>query len=229
MGKKYRQMMELVDKDKRYEIQEAVALVKKTSYVKFDATVEAHIKLGIDPKKADQKIRGTVFLPHGTGKDIKILALAEKKEEQKAALEAGADFAGAEDYIDKIKEGWLDFDLVVAKPEIMKKIGPVAKTLGTKGLMPSPKAGTVTSNLEETVKELKAGRIEYKVGKFPLIHSIIGKVSFDESKLEENLRALIKAIMKAKPTTAKGIYLQGVYLAATMGPGIALNVQEFRS
>lgn len=227
MGKKYQEKKQLVDKDKFYSLAEAVKLVKETSFTKFDATVETHFKLGVDPKKPDQRIRGTIMLPHGTGKTQRILVFAEG-DEAKASEEAGADEVGADELIEKIQKGWLDFDVAIATPMMMKKVAKIAKVLGTKGLMPSPKAGTVSPDPAQTVKELKAGRIEYKLEKLPLIHAIVGKVSFTEAQLEENIRALAATILKAKPTAAKGVYFQGLSITSTMGPGIAVNVQELK-
>ncbi len=226
-GKKYAEVAKLVEATKAYSISEAVALAKKTAYVGFDATIELHLKLGVDPKKADQQVRGVVSLPHGTGKKVRVLAFAQG-EKAIEAKNAGADFVGAEDLIEKIKEGFLDFDVVVATPDMMSKIAQLGRILGTKGLMPNPKAGTVTINIGRAIEELKAGRIEYRLEKAPLIHTMIGKASFDEVKLVENLNAIMTTIQKAKPSSVKGVFLQGASINATMGPGIRLDLQALR-
>lgn len=227
-GKQYSAAQALVEVNRMYDLQAALQLLPKTSYVKFDPTVELHVSLGLDPKKPDQQIRGTVNLPHGTGKSVRVLVFT-KADQVDAALAAGADFAGEEEYIEKIKKGWLEFDVAVATPDMMPKIGQLGRTLGTKGLMPSPKAGTVTTDVAKVVGELKAGRVEFKLEKHPLVHTILGKLSFGQDKLFDNLTALIGAINRAKPTASKGVYLLSASINVTMGPGISLDVQQLRA
>ena len=222
-GKKYKESIKLVDKAKLYDTDEAMKLVTETSKAKFDETVEAHIKLGVDSRHADQQVRGAIVLPHGTGKSAKVLVFAKgaKAEEAKAA---GADYVGEMDMVEKIQgENWFDFDVVVATPDMMGVVGRFGKVLGPKGLMPSPKAGTVTMDVEKAVKEIKAGKIEYRLDKTNIIHCPIGKASFGAEKLTENFNALIGAVIKAKPSAAKGQYLRSVVVASTMGPGIKIN------
>ena len=222
-GKKYIEAAKLIERGNLYEKEEAVALVKKAATAKFDETIEAHIRTGCDGRHADQQIRGAVVLPHGTGKKVRVLVFAKdaKAEEAKAA---GADFVGAEDLIPKIQnEGWLDFDVVVATPDMMGVVGRLGRVLGPKGLMPNPKAGTVTMDVTKAVKEIKAGKIEYRLDKTNIIHVPIGKASFTEEQLSDNFQTLIGAINKAKPATLKGQYLKSVTLAPTMGPGVKVN------
>jgi large subunit ribosomal protein L1 len=222
-GKKYKDSVKLVDKTKLYETEEAMKLVTETAKAKFDETVEAHIKLGVDSRHADQQVRGAIVLPHGTGKSARVLVFAKgpKAEEAKAA---GADYVGEMDLVDKIQgENWFDFDVVVATPDMMGVVGRLGKVLGPKGLMPSPKAGTVTMDVTKAVNEIKAGKIEYRLDKTNIIHCPIGKVSFGAEKLTENFDALVGAIVKAKPAAAKGQYLRSVVVASTMGPGIKIN------
>ena len=222
-GKKYKESIKLVDKAKLYDTDEAMKLVTETSKAKFDETVEAHIKLGVDSRHADQQVRGAIVLPHGTGKSAKVLVFAKgaKAEEAKAA---GADYVGEMDMVEKIQgENWFDFDVVVATPDMMGVVGRLGKVLGPKGLMPSPKAGTVTMDVEKAVKEIKAGKIEYRLDKTNIIHCPRGKASFGAEKLTENFNALIGAVIKAKPSAAKGQYLRSVVVASTMGPGIKIN------
>lgn len=225
-GKNYTESLKLIDKEKYYEGKEAVELAVKTSKAKFDETVELHVKLGIDSRHADQQVRGAIVLPHGTGKTVKVVVFAKdlKVDEAKSA---GADFVGGEDLVNKIQtEGWLDFDVAVATPDMMGVVGKVARVLGPKGLMPNPKSGTVTFDLEKAVKEIKAGKVEYRVDKANIIHVPIGKVSFGADKLEENLKTIMQAIVKAKPSSAKGKYLRSVTIATTMGPGVKLNTTK---
>ena len=222
-GKKYKDSVKLVDKTKLYDTNEAMKLVTDTAKAKFDETVEVHVKLGVDSRHADQQVRGASVLPHGTGKSSKVLVFAKgaKAEEAKAA---GADYVGEMDMVDKIQgENWFDFDVVVATPDMMGVVGRLGKVLGPKGLMPSPKAGTVTMDVEKAVKEIKAGKIEYRLDKTNIIHCPIGKASFGAEKLSENFDALMGAIIKAKPSAAKGQYLRSVVVASTMGPGIKIN------
>ncbi|MCR4682833.1 MAG: 50S ribosomal protein L1 [Clostridiales bacterium] len=222
-GKKYVESVKLFDKSKLYEPVEAVSLVCKTAKAKFDETVELHIRLGVDSRHADQQVRGAVVLPNGTGKTVRTLVFA-KDDKIQAALDAGSDYAGGMDYVEKIqKEGWLDFDVVIASPDMMGVIGRLGKILGPKGLMPSPKNGTVTPNVAQAVKEAKAGKIEYRLDKTNIIHCPIGKVSFGEDKLKENFDTLITAVIKAKPASAKGQYIKSCVIASTMGPGVKIN------
>jgi len=221
-GKKYLEAAKKVDKTKLYEPAEALALVKELSFAKFDESVEVSVKLGVDPRHADQQVRGAVVLPHGTGKTRKVLVFA-KGEKAKEAEAAGADYVGAEEFIDKIAQGWIDFDVVVATPDMMGAVGRLGKILGPKGLMPSPKTGTVTFEVAKAIADIKAGKIEYRVDKAGIVHVPIGKVSFPVEKLTENFQTLIDALIKAKPAAAKGQYLKGVAVASTMGPGIKIN------
>ena len=222
-GKKYVEAAKLVDRATLYDVNEAVSIVKKASSAKFDETVEAHIRTGCDGRHADQQIRGAVVLPHGTGKNVRVLVFAKdaKAEEAKAA---GADFVGAEDLIPKIQnEGWLDFDVVVATPDMMGVVGRLGRVLGPKGLMPNPKAGTVTMDVTKAINDIKAGKIEYRLDKSNIIHVPIGKASFTEEQLSDNFQTLIGAIVKARPSTLKGQYLKSVVIAPTMGPGVKIN------
>jgi len=222
-GKRYQEVAKLRDKTTLYEAPEAVALVKKVASAKFDETIEAHLKMGLDGRHADQQIRGAVVLPHGTGKKVRVLVFA-KGDKADEALAAGAEFVGAEELVPKIqKEGWLDFDKVVATPNMMSVVGRLGRILGPKGLMPNPKAGTVTMDVAKAVAELKAGKIEYRLDKTNIVHVPIGKASFTEEQLTENFHTLIDAIIKAKPTAAKGQYIRSCTIASTMGPGIRLN------
>ncbi len=222
-GKKYIESAKLVDKTKLYDTNEAMKLAIETSKAKFDETVEIHVRLGVDSRHADQQVRGAIVLPHGTGKSVRVLAFA-KGDKVKEAEEAGAEFVGGEELVAKIQhENWFDFDVVVACPDMMGLVGRLGKVLGPKGLMPNPKAGTVSMNIGQAVKEIKAGKIEYRLDKTNIIHCPIGKVSFGPEKLEENFNTLIGAIIKAKPAAAKGQYLKSVVVASTMGPGIKIN------
>jgi len=222
-GKKYVESVKLYEKSKLYEASEAVAIVCKTAKAKFDETVEIHIRLGVDSRHADQQVRGAVVLPNGTGKTVKTLVFA-KDDKIQAALDAGADYAGGMEYVEKIqKENWFDFDVVIASPDMMGVIGRLGKVLGPKGLMPSPKNGTVTPNVALAVKEAKAGKIEYRLDKTNIIHCPIGKVSFGEEKLKENFDTLVGAVIKAKPASAKGQYIKSCVVASTMGPGVKIN------
>ncbi|MGE4283746.1 MAG: 50S ribosomal protein L1, partial [Clostridia bacterium] len=222
-GKKYLESAKLVDKAKLYDPAEAFGIMQQVSKAKFDETVEAHIKLGVDSRHADQQVRGAVVLPHGTGKTVKVLVFA-KGDKAKEAEENGADFVGAEDLVTKIQgENWFDFDVVVATPDMMGVVGRLGRVLGPKGLMPNPKAGTVTMDVAKAIKEIKAGKIEYRLDKTNIIHCPIGKVSFGQEKLSDNFHTLMEAIVKAKPSAAKGQYLRSVVVASTMGPGIKIN------
>ena len=222
MGKKIKAAMEKVEAGKEYSLEEAVSLVKKMAYAKFDETVDLAFNLGVDPRKSDQMVRGTVVLPHGSGKSVRVLVFA-KGEKEKEARDAGADFAGAEDLVEKINKGWLDFDKVVATPDIMGVVGKLGKVLGPRGLMPNPKLGTVTFDVAKAVKEIKAGKVEYKAEKAGVVHVPIGKVSFDEQKLIDNARAIVDSVNKAKPSTSKGKYVKKLSISSTMGPGLRVD------
>ena len=225
-GKKYVDSAKLIDRAAQYDVTEAMELVIKTATAKFDETVELHVKLGVDSRHADQQVRGAIVLPHGTGKTVRVLVFA-KGDKAEAAREAGADFVGDMDLVEKIqKENWFDFDVVVASPDMMGLVGRLGKVLGPKGLMPSPKAGTVTPDVAKAVQEVKAGKIEYRLDKTNIIHCPIGKVSFGPEKLTENYNALIGAIIKAKPAAAKGQYVRSCVAASTMGPGVKFNTAK---
>ena len=226
MGKKYIDSAKLIDKSKLYDPAEALGLVCQTSKAKFDETVEVHVRLGVDSRHADQQVRGAVVLPNGTGKKVRTLVFA-KGDKAKAAEEAGADYVGAEDYVAKIQqENWFDFDVVIASPDMMGVIGRLGKVLGPKGLMPNPKAGTVTPDVAKAVAEAKAGKIEYRLDKTNIIHCPVGKMSFGAEKLQENFDTLLGAIIKAKPAAAKGQYIRSCVIATTMGPGIKVNTAK---
>ena len=226
-GKKYKDSAKLIDRSVQYDAQEGMELVCKTASAKFDETVELHVKLGVDSRHADQQVRGAIVLPHGTGKTVRVLVFA-KGDKADAAREAGADYVGDMDMVEKIqKENWFGFDVVVASPDMMGVVGRLGKVLGPKGLMPSPKAGTVTPDVAKAVKEVKAGKIEYRLDKTNIIHCPIGKVSFGAEKLVENYSALMGAIVKAKPAAAKGQYIKSCVAAATMGPGVKMNTSKF--
>ena len=221
-------MLVKVDRGQRYLLEEGLRLVRETGRAKFDETVEIAVRLGVDPRQADQNIRGTVMLPHGTGKPVRVLAFA-KGEKDKEAREAGADFVGAEDLIKKIKEGWVDFDKAVATPDMMGAVGRIGKILGPRGLMPNPKTGTVALDIAKAVKEIKAGKLEFRVDKAGIVHVPIGKISFGSDKLLDNARVVLTSILRAKPASAKGNYLQGVTLSTTMGPGVKVDPSQVRA
>lgn len=226
-GKKYVESTKLVEHAKLYEASEALDLACKTATAKFDETVECHIRLGVDSRHADQQVRGAVVLPNGTGKDVHVLVFT-KGDKVQAALDAGAEYAGAEEYVQKIQsEGWMDFDVVIASPDMMGVVGRLGKILGPRGLMPNPKAGTVTPDVAKAVKEAKAGKIEYRLDKTNIIHCPIGKASFGAEKLQENFDTLMGAIIKAKPAAAKGQYVKSCVVSATMGPGVKINPAKF--
>lgn len=225
-GKNYQEAEKLIDRTKQYNIAEAVTLLKEASKAKFDETVEVAYRLGVDPKKADENIRGAVVLPHGTGKTQRVLVFA-KGDKIKEAEEAGADYIGDADVIQKINDGWFDFDVVVATPDMMAEVGKLGRVLGPKGLMPNPKTGTVTFEVEKAVNDIKAGKVEYRVDKSSNLHVPIGKVSFEDEKLVENFATMMDTIVKAKPQASKGVYVRNVTLASTMGPGIKIDVSSY--
>ncbi|MDQ1910889.1 50S ribosomal protein L1 [Paenibacillus sp. GD4] len=226
-GKKYVEAAKLINPETFYEPAEAIALVKQAARAKFDETVEVAVRLGVDPRKQDQAVRGVVVLPHGTGKTQRVLVFA-KGDKAKEAEAAGADFVGDQDMINKIQQGWFEFDVCVATPDMMSEVGKLGRILGGKGLMPNPKAGTVTFDVAKAVQEIKAGKIEYRLDKAGQIHAPIGKVSFDAEKLAENFKALVDALNRAKPAAAKGVYLKNIAVSSTMGPAARVNVQTFR-
>ncbi len=226
-GKKYQEAAKLVDRSRLYETDEAVALVKKAAFAKFDETIEAHFRTGCDGRHADQQIRGAVVLPHGTGRSVRVLVFA-KNQKVDEAKEAGADYVGGDELIPKIQnEGWLDFDVVVATPDMMGVVGRLGRVLGPKGLMPNPKAGTVTMDVAKAIADIKAGKVEYRLDKSNIIHVPIGKASFTEEQLTENFQTLADAIVKARPAALKGTFLKSVVIAPTMGPGVKLNPAKF--
>ncbi len=226
MGKKYTDSAKLIDSQKQYDPEEAVALVKQTAKAKFDETIEISLRMGVDPRHADQQIRGTVVLPHGTGKKLTVLVFAKGPKAQEA-LDAGADFVGAEELVAKIQGGWFGFDVCVATPDMMGVVGRLGRVLGPKGLMPNPKTGTVTMDLTKAINDIKAGKVEYRVDKTAIIHCPLGKASFTEEQLGANLRTLMEAVIKAKPASAKGTYIRSAVISSTMGPGIKLNALKF--
>jgi large subunit ribosomal protein L1 len=221
-GKKYLEARSKVDRSKRYELEEGVKLLTETAIAKFDEGVDLAIRLGVDPKKADQMVRGTVVLPHGIGKKVRVLVFA-KGPKEKEALDAGADFVGAEDLIEKISKGWLDFDKAIATPDMMGTVSKLGKILGPRGLMPNPKVGTVTFDVAKAIKEIKAGKVEFRVEKAGIVHVPVGKVSFGFDRLLENIRTLLETILRVKPPTSKGIYLRSITLSTTMGPGVKVD------
>ena len=222
-GKKYTAALEKLEPNKKYNLEEAVGKIKEIAFANFDETVELTMWLGVDPRKADQLVRGTIVLPHGLGGKAKVIVVIAQGDKIKEAEEAGADFAGGDELVDRIKGGWLDFDAVIATPDMMRSVGTLGKVLGPRGLMPNPKTGTVTMDVKNAIQETKAGKVEYRVDKTGVIHSPVGKVSFNEANLLENTKTLINAVIKAKPTTAKGRYLKKINLAATMSPGVLLD------
>jgi len=222
-GKKYAAAAAQIDRTKKYSLDEAVGLVKKVAYAKFDETVEVTMELGVDPRKADQMVRGTVVLPHGLGKS-KIICVIASGEKQKEAEAAGADIVGGDELVDKIKGGWLEFDAVIATPDMMRGVGQLGKILGPRGLMPNPKTGTVTFEIAKAIQETKAGKVEFRVDKTGVIHAPVGKVSFDHDKLVDNAKTIVDAVLKAKPSTAKGKYVKGANVCSTMGPGVWIEI-----
>lgn len=227
-GKTYRAALNKVDRNQRYLLEESLRLAKETARAKFDETVEMAIRLGVDPRQADQNIRGTVTLPHGMGKSVRVLAFA-KGDKEKEAQEAGADFVGSDELIKKINDGWLDFDKAVATPDMMGAVGRIGKILGPRGLMPNPKTGTVAMDIGKAVKEIKAGKLEFRVDKAGIVHVPVGKASFGPEQLIDNAKAVLGSIIRAKPASAKGNYIKGVTVATTMGPGIKLDLAQIRA
>lgn len=221
-GKKHRAVRERIDPAKRYTFQEGLELARECAYARFDETVDLAVRLGVDPRHADQMVRGTVVLPNGLGKTVRVLVFA-KGEKVKEALDAGADYAGGDELVEKIKAGWLDFDKTVATPDMMGTVGKIGKVLGPRGLMPNAKLGTVTFEVQKVVKEIKAGKVDFRVEKTGIVHAAVGKISFGEEKLLQNISALIETLMRLKPTAAKGTYLKGIALSTTMGPGIQID------
>lgn len=222
LTKKRKESQSKIDFTKTYSLKQAMSLVRDITNVKFDASVDVAVRLGVNPKKSDQMVRGIVSLPHGTGKDVKVLALVTPDKE-KDAKESGADYVGLDEYLQKIKSGWADIDVIVTMPSIMSKLGPLGRILGPRGLMPNPKTGTVTMEVAKAIKEIKAGKIDFKVDKAGIIHAVIGKVSFDSEKLYENATELIQTLIKLKPTSAKGVYLKSIYVSSTMSMGIPVD------
>lgn len=221
-GKKYQQAEELLDRSMEYTLEEACDLVKKTANKGFDESIDLDLRLGVDPRHADQMVRGTVALPHGSGKTVRVLALVNEAK-QKEAEDAGADYVGLDDYITKIDEGWADVDIIIATPDVMGKIGRLGRVLGPRGLMPNPKSGTVTMDVAEAVKEFKAGKVDFRVDKFGILHTSIGKASFDANELRENAMAFLQSVNKLRPASAKGHYIRTAYMSSTMGPSISLS------
>jgi large subunit ribosomal protein L1 len=226
MGKKYEEARNKIERTNEYSLEDAIKLIRETSYAKFDETVDLAVILGVDPRKSDQMVRGSVLLPHGTGKQVRVLVFA-KGEKEKEAEAAGADFTGAEDLVEKIKQGWLEFDKAVATPDMMGTVGKIGKILGPRGLMPNPKLGTVTFDIAKAVKELKAGMVEYRTEKAGIIHIPVGKLSFQDNALLENTRAVVNSLLKAKPSAAKGKYLKKISLSSTMSPGVRVDAASF--
>ncbi len=227
-GKKYRKVRELVDTTKKYLLDEAIEKVLATHYANFDESVDVAINLGVDPRKADQNIRGSVVLPHGTGKTVRVLAIC-KGEKAKEAQEAGADYVGAEEIIEKIKEGWLDFDKVVATPDMMGQVGKIGRILGPRGLMPNAKTGTVTFDIGKAVRDIKGGKVDFRVDRAGVLHLPIGRVSFGKEKLKDNFAAVAETVLRMKPASAKGTYVKGVAMSATMGPGVKIDPSEMKT
>lgn len=221
-GKRYRAALEHIDAQKQYSLEEASELVKKTNICNFEASVDMDVRLGVDPRHADQMVRGTVALPHGTGKSVRVLALVSPAKHEEAK-EAGADHVGLDDYITKLEEGWTDVDVIVATPDVMGKIGKLGKVLGPRGLMPNPKSGTVTNEVADAIKEVKAGKIDFRVDRYGIIHTPVGRTGFSEQQIAENAKALLQSIIRLRPSSAKGTYVRGINMSATMGPGIPVH------
>ncbi|MBI5324470.1 MAG: 50S ribosomal protein L1 [Ignavibacteriae bacterium] len=227
-GKRYKSISKNYDTSQTFPFQDAIAIVKKNATAKFDESFEVAIRLGVDPRKADQLVRGTVSLPHGTGKTVRVLVMA-KSPKDKEALDAGADYAGLEDFIEKIKNGWTEIDVIIATPDVMGEVGKLGRILGPRGLMPNPKSGTVTFDIDKAVKDVKAGKIEYRVDKTGNIQASIGKCSFDQAKLADNVATFYSSIIRSKPTTAKGKYIKAIYFSSTMGPSVIVNEQSLQT
>ena len=225
LTKKQKEAASKIEKNKLYSLKDAAALIKDVASAKFDESVDIAVKLGVDPRKANQMVRGVVTLPHGTGKDVRVLALVTPDKEAEAKA-AGADYVGLDDYLQKIKDGWTDVDVIITMPAVMGKLGPLGRILGPRGLMPNPKSGTVTMDIGKAVSEVKSGKIDFKVDKYGIIHAGIGKVSFDATQIRENAAELIQTLMKLKPTASKGIYVRSIYLSSTMSPGIAIDTKS---
>lgn len=225
LTKKQKEALSKIEKGKFYSLEEGSELVKEVNIAKFDASVDIAVRLGVDPRKANQMVRGVVSLPHGTGKDVKVLALVTPDKEAEAK-EAGADYVGLDEYLDKIKNGWTDVDVIVTMPSVMGKLGPLGRILGPRGLMPNPKSGTVTIEVGKAVAEVKSGKIDFKVDKYGIVHAAIGKVSFDKDKIKDNAHEIIQTLIKLKPTAAKGTYVKSIYLSSTMSPGIAIDTKS---
>jgi large subunit ribosomal protein L1 len=225
MGKKYREARRRIDTTRQYSLEEAIDLMKETAYARFDETVDLAINLGVDPRKSDQIVRGSVVLPHGLGKKVRVLVFA-KGEKAKEAEEAGADYVGAEDLVERIQDGWLEFDRAIATPDMMGMVGRLGRILGPRGLMPNPKTGTVTFELEKAIKEVSAGKVDYRTDKTGIVHVSIGKLSFEKNKLIDNARAVIDSVLRAKPPSSKGKYLKKLYISSTMGVGIPIDVSS---
>jgi large subunit ribosomal protein L1 len=227
-GKKYRAAVASLDRGEKVTLEKAMTLVRKVKFSRFDESVDVAIKLGVDPKKTDQMVRGSVVLPHGTGKKVRVLVFA-KGEKEKEALDAGADFVGAEDMVEKIQKGWVDFDAAVATPDLMGLVGKLGRVLGPRGLMPNPKTGTVTFDVARAVKDIKAGKVEYRVEKGGIVHARVGRVSFEEAALVDNFNALMESVVRNKPATSKGQFLKGITVSSTMGPGIKLDINTIQA
>ena len=225
LTKKQKEAFSKLEKGKFYSLEEGSSLVKEVNTAKFDASVDIAVRLGVDPRKANQMVRGVVSLPHGTGKDVKVLALVTPDKEAEAK-EAGADYVGLDEYLDKIKNGWTDVDVIVTMPAVMGKLGPLGRVLGPRGLMPNPKSGTVTMEVGKAVSDVKSGKIDFKVDKYGIVHAAIGKVSFDANQLRDNAQELIQTLVKMKPTAAKGTYVKSIYLSSTMSPGVAIDTKS---
>ncbi len=228
MGKKYTEAKARFDRNKRYDLGEGLKLVTECSYARFNESVDVAIRLGVDPRKAEQMVRGTVLLPHGTGKTIRVLVFA-KGQKEKEAIDAGADYSGGDELIEKISGGWLEFDKAIATPDMMGSVGKLGKVLGPRGLMPNPKVGTVTFDIEKAVNEVKSGKVEFRVEKAGIVHVAVGKVSFGVEKLLENIKALLEVIIRVKPATSKGVYLKSIALSTTMGPGVKIDPMSIRT
>ncbi len=225
LTKNQKAIRDLIDKNKTYSLEEAAGLIKDTSKTKFDASVDLAVRLGVDPRKANQMVRGVVTLPHGTGKNVRVLALVPADKEQEAK-DAGADYVGSDEYLAKIKDGWTDVDVIITVPAMMGKLGPLGRVLGPRGLMPNPKSGTVTMDVAKAVSEVKAGKIDFKVDRYGIVHTSVGKASFDKDKIRENAAEMINTLLRLKPTAAKGTYIKSIYLSSTMGPGIPIDAKS---